>query len=182
MSKHERSMKDTVPLKGSAIRLTSNLTPLSRSSGKIPMNCDLCGTGFETYACWAKRKKNHYCSKGCADEGKRRIAERQCVECGKTMQMIPSHIERISTCSQECSRERRRKQMLKEAQNMAASAIYNYGNHERGSQISTKLDESMVRAIRADTRTQAAIAREYRIGQATVSFIKRGHTWGHVKD
>lgn len=178
----ERSWHDTIPPKNGVHGETSNLTELSRSSSKIPLNCDMCGIRFEKYACWAKRTNHHYCGRGCANEAKKRIAERRCIECGKTMLMIPSYLTKISTCSAECSSERRKKHMLNEVQNMANSTIYNYGIHEKGSQVSVKLDEDMVRAIRSDNRSQAKIAREYGIGQTTVSHIKLGRTWRHVKD
>lgn len=180
-NRFERNWRDTIPLKSGVRGETSNPTKLSRSSSKISLNCDMCGISFEKYACWAKRTSNHYCGRGCANEAKRRVAERRCIECGKHMLMIPSNLTRISTCSTECSSERRRKHMLNEAQNMTTSAIYNYGIHEKGSQVSVKLDENMVRAIRLDSRPQSRIAREYGIGQSTVSHIKLGYTWRHVK-
>lgn len=180
-NRFERSMRETFPLKDGMSNHTSNKTKLSRSSSKVSLNCDMCGIGFEKYACWAKRTKNHYCGRGCSNEAKRRVAERQCIECGKHMEMIPGNLDRLSTCSKECSSERRRKHLLNEYANMSQSSIYNYGNHEKGSQISGKLDENMVRLIRADERSQAKIARDYGISQTTVSHIKRGSTWGHVK-
>lgn len=43
-----------------------------------------------------------------------------------------------------------------------------------------KLAEAEVLAIRKDTRTQDAIAADYRIGQSHVSRIKRGIGWAHL--
>lgn len=42
--------------------------------------------------------------------------------------------------------------------------------------------EDMVRAIRADARSQAAIGAEYGISQVQVSHIKRRIHWAHVQD
>jgi transcriptional regulator len=44
----------------------------------------------------------------------------------------------------------------------------------------TTLTDADVRAIRADPRTQAEIARTHNTSQATVSRIKHGKVWGHV--
>lgn len=44
----------------------------------------------------------------------------------------------------------------------------------------SKLTEAQVIAIRADTRTQIEIAKEYGISQMTVSDIKRRRKWKHL--
>lgn len=44
----------------------------------------------------------------------------------------------------------------------------------------TSLTDDQVRAIRSDTRTQTAIAKEYGITQPAVSMIKARERWGHV--
>jgi hypothetical protein len=55
------------------------------------------------------------------------------------------------------------------------------GRHTRGERQGLhKLTEDQIRAIRADARTQVAIAAEYGVWQPTVSAIKRGKTWGHL--
>ncbi len=43
------------------------------------------------------------------------------------------------------------------------------------------LSEDDIRAIRADSRTQAEIAKQYQIDQSAVSLIKRRKRWRHVK-
>ena len=43
-----------------------------------------------------------------------------------------------------------------------------------------KITEEDVRAIRAATGTQAAIAAQYGVNQAAVSMIRSGKRWGHV--
>ena len=65
---------------------------------------------------------------------------------------------------------------------MSKSPIFNYGNHERGGQISRNLSDDDVRAIRADTRPQTQIADQYGISQSNVSQIKTRATWAHVSD
>jgi hypothetical protein len=50
-----------------------------------------------------------------------------------------------------------------------------------GEQCGTaKLTDEQIAAIRADTRAQHRIAKDYGISQSNVSFIKRGLTWGHI--
>ena len=44
-----------------------------------------------------------------------------------------------------------------------------------------KLTEEKVRAIKADQRTLWVIARDYKVTAATVSMIKNGKTWKHIK-
>lgn len=53
-----------------------------------------------------------------------------------------------------------------------------HGTHHRGEQHgAVKLSEEAVRAIRADRRSQRAIADEYGVAQTTVSRIKRRRAW-----
>ncbi len=53
--------------------------------------------------------------------------------------------------------------------------------HSRGERNGcSKLTESQVRAIRADSRTQMRIATDYGIRQTTVSEIKRRNRWAHI--
>jgi hypothetical protein len=47
-------------------------------------------------------------------------------------------------------------------------------------QPNAKLTDDQVRAIRADTRSQRAIAAEYKITQPAVSMIKARKRWAHV--
>jgi hypothetical protein len=46
---------------------------------------------------------------------------------------------------------------------------------------SAKLTDENIRSIRADTRTQSAIGLDFHVSAATISGIKLGKTWGHVK-
>lgn len=48
-------------------------------------------------------------------------------------------------------------------------------------QHNAKLTDADVRAIKRDTRYQYVIAKEYGVIQATISKIKLGKTWGHIK-
>ena len=47
-------------------------------------------------------------------------------------------------------------------------------------QPNAKLKDDQVQAIRADTRSQRVIAREYGISQPAVSMIKSGKRWSHI--
>jgi len=44
----------------------------------------------------------------------------------------------------------------------------------------THLTDDDIRAIRADRRTQVEIARDYKVSQSSISFIKNHITWSHV--
>lgn len=44
----------------------------------------------------------------------------------------------------------------------------------------SRLTEDQVRKIREDSRTQAVIAKDYGVGQMTISRIKTNTTWKHV--
>jgi hypothetical protein len=58
----------------------------------------------------------------------------------------------------------------------------NKGRTRHGEQHAyAKLTERKVRAVRADSRSQRMIAIDYGIAQMTVSDIKRGVTWKHVR-
>lgn len=45
----------------------------------------------------------------------------------------------------------------------------------------SRLTEKQVRAIRSDTRTQRAIARDYNISETQVRYIKRQKRWRHLE-
>jgi len=181
-NRFERDYKDTpAPIAGIE-REFSNKTKLARTQGKININCDLCGLLYETYACWAKRTSNHYCSKACANAAKEIPVEKFCVICGGTFIANPTTAKKLTTCSRKCLKVNRSRLLTAEAENMSKSPIFNYGNHERGEQISRNLSDDDVRAIRADTRPQTQIADQYGISQSNVSQIKTRATWAHVSD
>jgi HNH endonuclease/NUMOD4 motif len=56
-----------------------------------------------------------------------------------------------------------------------------HGRVKRGEDVhSAKLTEAQVTAIRADSRPQQSIARDYGVTQAHVSRIKSGERWAHA--
>lgn len=181
-NRFERSYRDTIPLEGVTTKSLSNSIPMSRSAGKISMSCDHCGMTYETYACWAKRVARHYCSKACANAGKETPIEKTCAVCGETFITTPAAAWKFSTCSKKCMTVKRRQFLLAEAKNMGSSSVYNYGKHERGGQISKKLNDDVIREIINDPRPQAEIGKDYGICQSHVSQIKRRVIWGHVTD
>lgn len=55
--------------------------------------------------------------------------------------------------------------------------------HARGERVATaKLTAEQVRAIRASTETQTAIAARYGVRQTLISRIRRREIWRHVED
>jgi len=180
-NRFERNYRDTPPPRSGMQCEIANKTPMTRSAGKIGMSCDHCGMGYETYACWAKRTAHHYCSKACANSAKETPVEKTCVICGEIFITTPAAAWKFSTCSRKCLKEKRRRFLLAEAANMGQSRVFNYGKHERGTQISKKLDDKKVREILNDPRSQSIIGKDYGIGQGHVSQIKRRVIWGHVQ-
>lgn len=174
------SYRDIAPPKNGLRAEGSNKTKLSRSAGKIGLNCDHCGLSFETWACWAKKHANHYCSKACTDAAKIYKVKKNCIICGKEFEVIESRVAKVVTCSRACLRANRKKLLLAEASDMKNSAIYNFGVHERGEAVSRKLTEKDVVAIFVATGSQRSIALMYGVGQSSISHIKRRHTWAHV--
>jgi hypothetical protein len=85
----------------------SNLTKLARNKSKLPFNCDHCGLAYETYACWAKRYSNHYCSRACASAAKVIRFPKDCAICGTEMLITPSDYPKVFTCSTPCMRRKR---------------------------------------------------------------------------
>lgn len=65
------------------------------------------------------------------------------------------------------------------AQNMADMVAK--GRQAKGERVArAKLTEAQVRAIRADQRTDIAIAADYGIGRRAICYIKNRQTWRHV--
>ena len=102
MIKHERNYRDTVPIKGVTCSHKSNDTSLEKATGKINMNCDNCQGSYETYAAWAKRYNNHFCSNSCKDEFKKIKIRKICVICDKQFVTNPTTWFRHVTCSRAC--------------------------------------------------------------------------------
>lgn len=54
-------------------------------------------------------------------------------------------------------------------------------NYQRGSHMGrAKLTEDDIPKIRADSRPQKEIARDFGVGGSTINYIKTGKTWKHV--
>lgn len=168
---------------------TSTLTTMARASGKIGLNCGHCGLSFETYACWAKRKKNHYCGKACSDAAKVRRVKVNCVVCGAEFEGIPSSVlvtesgpASIVTCSRKCLKKKRHDIVKTWLADVEKSSFFNYGLPLKGEKIgASKLTADQVEAIRADTRVQRVIAEEYGVAQTLISQIKLRKIWAHLE-
>ena len=67
------------------------------------------------------------------------------------------------------------------ADNMRDKTLKGRGNTRRGkSHYRSKLTESDIPLIRADSRVQRVIAEEYGVDQSIISEIKSGKRWSHV--
>lgn len=64
--------------------------------------CAACGVPIvEMYASGLAERK--YCSQACNGVGRSTRVERNCVNCGKTMKVIPANLGRTKTCSRSCA-------------------------------------------------------------------------------
>ena len=99
----DRSYRDIAPPRGGLLREGNLLTKLSRASGKIGINCEWCGAGFERYACWVKRRNHHFCSRGCKDAWATQPFDKVCVICNAPFRIYGNvKNERVVTCSRKC--------------------------------------------------------------------------------
>lgn len=168
------------PIKNGVEKSFSNKTKLNKIQGAISISCDHCGVEYRTYAAWIRKSKNHFCSTGCHDAWRTISLPATCEICGDQYFVTPSLMKRKVTCSRKCLKEKRRLFMNLQVSNMGVSPIYNFGVHERGVQISKKLNNDLIRKIRLDNRTQQVIADELCVSQTLISQIKRRLIWGHV--
>lgn len=87
----------------------SNQTPLSREAGQIRMTCPVCGIKFKRATSHVVRVAVSTCSRACAAQARIIRVCQPCVICGKEMELQPSDIGKITTCSKACSFVRRTK-------------------------------------------------------------------------
>jgi hypothetical protein len=106
--RHERSLNGTTPPKTGMEKEISSATPLSNSAGKMRVVCLNCDTTFFRFASHVRRRAKNYCSVGCRQEGLKVQIHTKCVVCGADMLQSPSLAQRVTTCSKECSSNRKR--------------------------------------------------------------------------
>ena len=146
----------------------SGLTSLARTTGKIGLDCPVCGIAFERYACWVKRKKVCYCSKACSDEAKRTPAEFACVVCAKKFICMPCEISRgsVATCSKECRSANRR------ALTFLGVLLNQPGRHGRADG-NGKLTIEQAEEIASSTLSTCVLVQRYSVSSTTVRNIRR---------
>jgi hypothetical protein len=86
----------------------SNKTPLAKGRG-MELVCPICTLRFRRPYSHAKRVNCNYCSRACANEGRKTGVMVPCVICGTGIYTIPSMVGSLSCCSRECTRVNRRK-------------------------------------------------------------------------
>lgn len=176
-NRFERSYKDTLPVIGVKTRESSCLTPIARVKGMLAFNCDYCDLPILKHWRAAARAARHFCSHDCASKARRVRIKCSCEICGTEFEVIHSNVGKIVTCSRRCLKEKRRRFLNKQVENMSESPIFNFGKHEH---TPRKLTEAQVKSIYKDQRKQAVISEEYKISQQMVSQIKQKKTWAHV--
>lgn len=148
----------------------SGLTSLARVTGKVRLDCPECGIAFERYACWVKRKKVCYCSKACADEGKRRPVEVQCVVCATTFISTPGETSRgrVATCSNACLRANR-------SELTRRGVLLPKGHRAGREQGNGKLTTLQANEIATSTESTWVLVARYDVSATTVRDIRRAH-------
>jgi len=146
----------------------SGMTSLARVTGKIGLDCPECGIAFERYACWVKRKKVCYCSKACADEGKRRPVEVQCVVCAATFISTPSAASkrRATTCSDACMRANR-------SELTKRGVLLPKGHRPGRAQGHGKLTVLQAAEVATSTESTCVLVARYGVSATTVRNIRR---------
>ena len=147
---------------------SNGLTALSRVTGKVSLDCPVCGMSFERYACWAKRKKVCYCSKACSDESKRRPVEMKCVVCSSMFMNIPSQSSKIVTCSDTCMKSKRRD--LKKRGVLLPEQYRAYRGEGNG-----KLTPAQAQEIATSTESTSVLATLHKVSATTIRNIRRAH-------
>ena len=144
--------------------------PRARMTGKVGLDCPECGIAFERYACWVKRKKVCYCSKACADEGKRRPVEVQCVVCAATFISTPSETSRgrVATCSDACMRANR-------SELTRRGVLLPEGHRAGREQGNGKLTPLQAHEIANSTESTCVLVARYDVSATTVRNIRRAH-------
>ncbi len=146
----------------------SGLTALARQTGKIRLDCPICGISFERYACHARKSKVCYCGKGCADEAKRRPVEVTCVECGVVFISIPAEVSRgkYCTCSKSCRSIHRKKLVL---EGITFKNINRLTRLDGNGKITAK----QASEIAQSQELTSALSERYKVSATTVRNIRR---------
>ena len=90
-----------VPRRGMAYE-TENRTPLVRTKN-ANLQCPICLIHFHRPPSHADRVNVNYCSRACANEGKRVRVEVECCSCARPMWIIPSWVGKVRACSPKCT-------------------------------------------------------------------------------
>lgn len=104
--RHERSLRDTIPMPAGLSGMLTNKSKLSHQAG-MGLVCPICCTTFYRAPSHVARVSVSYCSTACHAEGQKVRIETHCVTCGTSMEQTPSDAIRIVTCSKRCSSMRR---------------------------------------------------------------------------
>lgn len=107
-----RRRAGTAPPAGGMVGHASTTKALAASTGKVHLDCALCGLGFERYACHVKRSNLTYpatCSRACAGPIRHMYnTEVTCVVCSRLMMVTPSQLGKKVTCGPICAAAKKR--------------------------------------------------------------------------
>jgi len=79
---------------------------MKRSRERVEKVCEHCGEHFTILATRARRGKGRFCSRPCANLGRRKVGERTCAQCKELFHRPPS--EMGAFCSKQCADASRR--------------------------------------------------------------------------
>lgn len=103
-----QNYRQIVPPKAGLRGEGSQKTPLSRTHGRINLNCEECGLIYETFVCWVKRNNHHFCGLACKNAWMITKVEIVCIVCGIKFDTQKSRVKETVTCSSKCKSEKLR--------------------------------------------------------------------------
>jgi hypothetical protein len=156
----------------------------SRECSIVPIDVRFAMNVDSSGECWLWLGKKNSDGYGELEINKRTVKAHRYAFQQVSGKSIPSHLEVCHTCDQPACVRPAHLFLGTHSDNMIDMTNKGRGKQPnlRGEECgASKLTESQVRSIRADTRSQRAIAADYGVRQNLVSRIKTGKIWKHVK-
>ena len=154
------------------MRTISNSAPLSVTTGKVLIECPVCGLHVLKPAAWVRRpgRSNFFCGKGCADEFRRVRVQTKCVVCDVDFFVTPSNFDRLVCCSRECTGHRKSAQLLKcQIPNAPPPPLRTRANGNG----KAKLNTTQVADILSATQRACDLAEMYGVTTSTIYAIRK---------
>lgn len=157
------------PAKG-GMREISNNASLGVTTGKILIECPVCGLHVLKPAAWVRRRTNSFCGRACADEFRRIRVKAPCAVCGTPFFTTPSLLSRVVCCSAECSSRKKSEHLL------SAPIFSGYVpvalTRATGNKLA-KLSVAQAEEIAASAERTGILAKRYGVSTVTIQGIRR---------